>query len=120
MNALSKNLLFWTPRSLSVAFAVFLGLFALDVFNEHYGMFKTLLALLIHLAPALAVLLILIIAWRWEWVGAAAYATLALWYAQGNWRRHADWVLIIAAPVLVIAALFLANWLKHDELRAKP
>jgi hypothetical protein len=29
-----------------------------------------------------------------------------------------SWALLIAGPAFVIAALFLANWMKHDELRA--
>jgi lysylphosphatidylglycerol synthetase-like protein (DUF2156 family) len=119
MNTSSRRLLFWTPRIICIAFAIFLSLFALDVFGEGFGFWKTLLALLIHLIPVYIVLAVLAIAWRWEWIGALGFAGLAMWYAKGNWRRHPDWVVGIAGPLLVIAALFLANWLKHDELRAK-
>jgi hypothetical protein len=28
------------------------------------------------------------------------------------------WIAMIALPAFVIGALFLANWLKHDQLRA--
>jgi hypothetical protein len=28
-----------------------------------------------------------------------------------------SWMLTIAGPSLLVAALFLANWLKHDELQ---
>lgn len=126
MTTSSKRLLFWTPRALCSAFAIFLSLFALDVFNEGYGFGKTVLALLIHLVPVYIVLLVLAIAWRWEWIGAAGFAGLAIWYAWGMWRRHPDWVQIapavagIAGPLLLIAALFLVNWLKHDELHVRP
>jgi lysylphosphatidylglycerol synthetase-like protein (DUF2156 family) len=120
MNTFSRRLLFWTPRAISIAFAVFLSLFALDVFGEGYGFGKTLLALLIHLVPVFIVLVVLAKAWRWEWIGAAGFAGLAMWYTKGNWRRQPDWVVTIAGPLLVIAALFLVNWLKHDELRARP
>jgi hypothetical protein len=40
--------------------------------------------------------------------------------AKGVWRRHSDWAVGIAGQLLVIALLFLVNWLKHDELRARP
>ena len=122
MNTFSRNLLFWTPRVICIAFAIFLSLFALDVFNEHLGFGKTLLALLIHLLPVYIVLLVLAIAWRWEWVGALIFAGLATWYAMHRalWHRHPDWVAVIAGPMLVLAALFLANWLRHDQLRARP
>jgi hypothetical protein len=118
MTAPAKRLLFWTPRAICIAFAVFLSLFALDVFSEGYGFWKSALALLIHLVPVYIVLAVLAIAWRWEWVGAVGFAGLASWYAYGTWRCHPDWALTITGPLVVIAALFLVNWLKHDELRA--
>jgi len=119
MNTVSRRLLFWTPRAACIAFAVFLSLFALDVFNEGYGFWKTLLALLIHLVPVYVVLAVLAVAWRWEWIGAMGFAALAVWYVKGVWRRHPDWVVSIAGPLAVIAVLFFINWLRHDELRAK-
>ena len=117
MNSYSRKILFWTPRALTIAFAGFLSLFALDVFGEGYGIWKTLLALAIHLVPVYIVLGLLALAWKWEWVGAAGFAALAIWYAKGNWRHHPSWVATIAAPMLLIAALFLANWLNHNEVR---
>lgn len=118
MNISSKRLLFWTPRAVCVGFAIFLSLFALDVFGEGYGIGKTLLALSIHLIPVYIVLALLALAWRWEWIGALGFAGLAAWYAKGVWHHHPDWVVTFAGPLLVIAALFFINWLKHDELRA--
>jgi hypothetical protein len=120
MNTFSRRVLFWTPRAICIAYAVFLSMFALDVFGEGFGFWKTIQALLIHLGPTFIVLVVLAIAWRWEWVGAAGFAGLAMWYAEVAGRRHPDWVAVIAGPLLVIAALFLVNWLKHDELRARP
>ena len=120
MSITAKRFLFWTPRAVCVAFAIFLSLFALDVFNVGYGLDKTLEALAIHLVPVYIVLAVLAIAWRWEWVGAAGFAALALWYAKGNWRHHPDRVVVIAGPLAVMAALFLMNWLKHDEVRVRP
>ena len=116
MTIASKWMLFWTPRIICIAFALFLSLFALDVFNEGYGFWKALVALLIHLAPVYIVLVVLAMAWRWEWIGALGFAGLAIWYATEHWRRHPDWVMVIAGPLLMIAALFLGNWLKHSEL----
>ena len=88
MNTASRRLLFWTPRVICIAFAIFLSLFALDVFNEGYGFGKTLLALLIHLVPVYIVLLVLAIAWRWEWIGAAGFAGLALAPGEKLSRRN--------------------------------
>ena len=120
MNTFSRRLLYWTPRAISIAYTIFLSVFALDVFREGHSLGNTVLAFLIHLVPAFMILLVLAIAWRWEWIGAAGFAGLAMWYAGIVWRRHPDWVVVIAGPLLMIAALFLVNWLKHDELRARP
>jgi len=88
MTIVSRRWLFWAPRVICMAFAIFLSMFALDVFGEGHGFWKTLLALLIHLVPVYIVLAVLAMAWRWEWIGAVGFAGLAMWYAQRNWRHH--------------------------------
>ena len=118
MNRIERRLLFWPPRILCIAFAVFLSLFALDVFNETHGFGQTALALLIHLVPTAIVVAVLIVAWRWEWIGAVLYAAAAAFYASRVLPKHPSWALTIALPLLAIAALFLVNWLKRSELLA--
>jgi len=46
MNTTTKRVLFWAPRVLGILFALFLSLFALDVFSEGYSFGETMLALL--------------------------------------------------------------------------
>jgi lysylphosphatidylglycerol synthetase-like protein (DUF2156 family) len=118
MTAYLRKALFWTPRALCIAFAIFLSLFALDVFNEGYGIWKTLAALMIHLLPTFIVLAVLALAWRWEWIGAVVFVAAGALYAKGAWR-HPSWILTISGPLFVIAALFLVNWLKRAELRGR-
>ena len=60
MNTSVKRVLFWTPRILCILFAIFLSLFALDVFGEGLGFWKTILALLIHLVPVYIVVIVLV------------------------------------------------------------
>ena len=122
MTKLSRQTLFWTPRLLSIAYIVFLSLFALDVFGEVHGFGTTLLALLIHLIPALVLLVVLIVAWRWEWIGAALYAAAGILYVvtvlplRISPAAKLNWSLTIAGPAFLVAAMFLANWLKRGEL----
>lgn len=124
MSTRSKRLLFWMPRALSIAFAAFLSLFALDVFTEHLGFRETVLALAIHLVPVFVVVAILLVAWRWEWVGAVFYAFAGLLYVAlvsshtRSAATQAAWILTIAGPAFVIALLFMANWLKRAQLHA--
>lgn len=122
MTTSSTKLLFWAPRVICIGFTLFLSLFALDVFNEVHGFWRTIAALLIHLVPVYIVLAVLAIAWRWEWIGALGFAGLAVWYAcfRGTWHRHPDWVMFISGPLMLLAALFLVNWVKRDQLRARP
>jgi hypothetical protein len=124
MSELSKRALFWTPRVLSMAYIAFLSLFALDVFGEGYGFWKTILALVIHLIPAFVLIVALILAWRWEWVGAAVYAAAGMLYLITLLPQRIspavklNWSLTIAVPAFLVAAMFLANWLKRGELHS--
>jgi hypothetical protein len=123
MSEISPKWLFWTPRILTIAFLAFLSLFALDVFDGKHGIWQTLLAFLIHLIPVFVLMIILALAWRWEWIGALLYAAAGLlyvcWVVSGS--RPAvvklSWIATIAGPAFIIAALFLANWLKRSNSR---
>ncbi len=119
MNRIGGRLLYWSPRILSIVFAIFISLFALEALNQGYGFWQTVLALLINLIPAYIVVGLLIIAWRWEWVGAVLFAAAAVLYTVQTRPRHFSWAVIsaIALPLLVIAVLFLINWLKRSEIR---
>lgn len=117
MSRLSRRILLWTPRALTILFALFLGLFALDVFGESHSAWQTAIAFLIHLVPAALVLLILLLAWRWEWIGALLYAAAAVCYAVKVLPAHLTWAMTIDLPMLVIAALFFVDWIKRKELR---
>jgi hypothetical protein len=125
MTELSRRMLFWAPRAISIAFIAFLSLFALDVFGEGYGFGSTLLALAKHLVPSFVLIAVLVLAWRWEWIGAVLFTAAGLLYVTWVWDRpitpalKLNWILTIAGPAFAIAALFGINWLKHDKLRAK-
>ncbi len=75
-----KPWLIWTPRILCLLFAVFLSLFALDVFDQGYGFWGTMFALLMHLVPTGLVLVALAITWRWEWLGTILFIALGISY----------------------------------------
>jgi len=65
MNKPTKRLLFWTPRIMCILFAVFVSLFAFDVFGEGYGFWKTPLALLMHLIPTGIILIGVLFLLNW-------------------------------------------------------
>ena len=120
MNTNIKRVLFWTPRILCILFAMFLSLFALDVFSEGYGFGETILALLIHLVPVYIVVIVLVIAWRWEWVGAILFNALALFYLVWSWGRfHWSAYLGISGPLVLLGVLFLFNWIYRAQVRTR-
>lgn len=126
MTNASRRIVYWLPRWLSIAFIAFLSLFALDVFEMELGFWQTALALAIHLVPSALLTVAVVVAWRWEWIGAVMFGGAAAFYVyQVVPNTHLPvmarivWPLTIAGPALAIAALFLVNWLHHDELRRR-
>jgi hypothetical protein len=113
-----RQWLFWAPRILCIVFTVFVSLFALDVFGEGRGFWKTLLALLMHLIPTGIILIVLGISWRWEWVGGIVFAVLGVLYLVMFWGRfHWSVYLVMSGPLFLIGLLFWLNWLCRAELR---
>ena len=106
--------LFWAPRALCLLFIAFVSMFALDVFSEGLGIWRTLLALTIHLVPSFVLLLALMVAWRWEWVGAVVFAACGVLFAiivRAPWWGKG----IFAVPCFVTAWLFLIGWHRRIE-----
>jgi hypothetical protein len=115
-----KRLLFWSPRILCLLFAAFLSVFALDVFEEHRGFWDTAIALAMHLIPTGILLLLLVFSWRWEWIGGVLFPALGLFYLVHFWGRfHWSAYALISGPLFLLGALFLLNWSRRTELRAK-
>lgn len=113
-----RKFLFWAPRGITIAFILFLGLFALDVFGGGGGFRETLVALVMHLIPNFIVLAILILAWRWEWVGALLFAGLGVFYIFLTWGRFPFIAyMIIPGPLFLVSLLFLVGWVLREQIR---
>jgi hypothetical protein len=119
MSPIVRRLLFWTPRILGIAFALFISMFAMDVFGEHYSLPQLLVALGMHLIPTGLIAVALIVAWRWEWVGALLFFGLGVAYivTVRHDRAPWDWYVFIAGPAFLMGLLFLLNWRYRAELR---
>jgi hypothetical protein len=112
MSETIQRLLFWAPRLFCIAFAAFLGIFALDVFDMPVGPMEKAFALMMHLIPSATVLVALAIVWRWEWVGALIFPLLAAFHLLSMWGRRLDWsgYAVIEVPLVLLGILFLVNW----------
>jgi hypothetical protein len=111
-------MLHWVPRILGLLLVCFIGMFAMDVFGEGFGFWNTLLALLIHLIPALVAAAVIAVAWRWEIVGGLLYLAAAVTHAilMGARLRPAD-VLIIAGPLALVGLMFIADAIYRSRHR---
>jgi len=113
----ARRWLYWSPRLLGILFAVFVSVFALDVFNEHDSPGQLIVALGMHMIPTALVVLVLIVAWRWEWVGAVLCFGLGVLYVVTmHSRAHWDWYVVIVGPLVLVGLLFLLNWRYRAEL----
>jgi len=113
-----KQTLYWTPRIAAIIFVLFISLFALDIFEMNLGFWGTIVGLFMHLIPSILLAIAIVLAWRWEWIGAAAFAGWAVYYVAAF--RGFDWGIyaMIAGIPLVIAILFLVDWIYRKEMRA--
>lgn len=110
MNETGKKVLFWSPRVLGILFAIFISLFALDVFMEGYGFWETLVALFMHLIPTVIFLIVLAIAWRWERIGGILFILLGVLYIGLFWGPdQLPGYLMISGPLFLLGILFLLD-----------
>jgi hypothetical protein len=99
----------WVARAAAIALALFLALFAFDVWEGDAGLGSKLLAFTIHLLPTWLCLAGVLVAWRREWLGAVVFTALALAYAWWA-REHPTWILVISGPLALVAALYALAW----------
>ncbi|MCD6577862.1 hypothetical protein J7L48_00115 [bacterium] len=111
MKRMKRDVFFWTPRVLSILFAGFISIFALDIFSENFTFWMTVLALLIHLIPTYIVIIIIFIAWKWERIGAILFCGLSVFYIVWTWGKFVFLAyLFISGPLVIISILFLLDW----------
>jgi hypothetical protein len=113
------GIVLWVARLLTIAFAIFISVFAMDVFNEGYGFWKTMLGLFMHLLPTLIILIVLLVAWRNAIIGGLIYILLGITYIVFTWGKS-DWTAyaLIPAPMILIGVLFFIGWYQKKHRHA--
>ena len=110
-----NKFIFWTPRILAILFILFLTMFSLDVFEENYGFWGTIVGLFMHNIPSLILLIVLIISWKYELVGAIAFILGGILYlawvltnviSTGFEWYYLAWALQISGIAFLIGILF--------------
>ncbi len=112
------RILHWTPRVLAIGVALFLSLFALDVFGEEAGVGYITVALLMHLRPTLVLLIVIAIAWRRAFIGGLLFLMLGVVSVfLFDTYEHVFTFLTISLPVLLAGILFMVDAVSEKPLR---
>ncbi|MCF8262345.1 MAG: hypothetical protein K9J12_16340 [Melioribacteraceae bacterium] len=113
-----KKFIFWFPRILAILFALYLSLFALDVFNEPLPFLELAIALIMHLLPTIGVFAILIFTWNYEWIGGTLFILSGVGYVLMSWGKFpTSTYLVIAGPLVVIGIFYWINWIFRKQIR---
>ena len=98
------RLIYWMPRILGILIVIFTGMFAFDTKYDG-SVFNYVADTYTHLLFPAVLLATLIAAWRWEVIGIITYTILGICYIVIT-NNHPDWILVIAGPLFLCAALF--------------
>jgi hypothetical protein len=109
MSPTTRKILYWAPRVLGIAYALFLSLFAFDVWGTGNSFWYELAGFLIHLIPVYLVVIAIVIGWRRPRLGGILFLALAVAFTLFFGWREVEVLLALALPLVVIGLLFLAN-----------
>lgn len=103
------NRITWAARGLSISFALFTSIFALDVFTTSASWNTIIIDLCMHLIPTFLVLCLLFIAWHWEFIGGILYCLMGIFYILISIKTHFNLsaCMIIAGPLLLNGGLYI-------------
>ena len=102
-------------RITAIAFALFLSVFALDVFEPGVPIGQTLTALGIHLLPTMAMFLFLWIAWKAPLIGGSLFILVGIVYIiEAGGQAFLTYVLIAGIPIL-IGLSFIFGYLQSRQ-----
>ena len=101
----------WAPRIAAILIIFFMTLFSLDVFEMEATPLELLGAFLMHSLPSIIMIVLLVFAWRRPVVGFIAFLIAGLFLLRfvifGQGLMH---FLLFSGPLLLISALFYADW----------
>jgi len=97
-------------RILAILYIAFISIFALDVFEEGYGFWGTMVALFMHLIPSFLLIAGLVVAWKRPTAGGVIFLVLGivftLWFRT---YQRIDVFLLVSLPLFVIGLLFIIS-----------
>jgi len=109
MSANYRTALHWTPRVLGALYALFISLFAYDVWGTGAGFWEELAAFIVQLMPTYFVLAALVVAWHQPRVGGILFITLATVFGVVFGRGDPALLLLMALVPTAIGLLFICD-----------
>ncbi|PKN84507.1 MAG: hypothetical protein CVU46_13940 [Chloroflexi bacterium HGW-Chloroflexi-8] len=113
LNDRMARLIYFIPRISGIIIAVFISLFALDVFNLDGTIWQKIGGFIIHAAPALIFALVMFFAWKRPLIGAIVFGLGAIYFLRfilfGRFFEFPNF-LIFFCPLAAISILFYLNW----------
>jgi len=111
INPRLAKVIHWAPRIAAILIIFFVSLFSLDVFGMEGTPLQLLGGFLIHSIPSIVMILMLVFAWRRPAVGFIAFLIAGGFFLRfvifGADLGH---FLLFSGPLLLISALFYADW----------
>ena len=106
----------WWARIITIVYAAFISIFAMDVFSEGYGVVNTAVALFMHLLPTFLIVLVLILSWRREWIGGIVFLILGVIYVYVS-SGKIDWggIAMIGIPLFLLSILYFVGWVQRKR-----
>jgi hypothetical protein len=130
------QIIYWTPRILSILAIGLLFLLASDSFNPKLTLQDQLISFMMNSIPAFSLLILLVIAWKWQLWGGILFMAIGLGFAPFlfmiNYQRlmashnpAATWISIgivmaINFPFILAGGLFvLSHFMKKKQSALK-
>jgi hypothetical protein len=111
ISARLAKIIHWAPRIAAILIIFFITLFSLDVFEMEASPLELLGAFLMHSLPSIVMIILLVFAWRRPVIGFIAFLLAGLFFLRfvilGADLAH---FLLFSGPLLLISALFYADW----------
>lgn len=106
--SLADKIMYLSPRILSIIFALFLLIFALDS--------SSIIGFLIHLVPSLLVITLLVISWKKECFGSWLFIMLGgAFMMYFKTYTSISSFMMISFPLFLIGLLFLYDCVMFDD-----
>jgi len=100
----------WLPRILTIAYILFISLFALDAFSSDVSLFAKIGGFLIHLFPSFLLTAALAVAWKKPLPGGILFLALGV-LATLFWNTYRQFLsfIVLSLPMLTSGLLFIVS-----------